>query len=235
MTGKAPDADDHGDGFPGPGQQVGSQEPQWGGAETPVWPEATGLPVRGHVPDLRSLLDPTGPVPHGGFVMRPSLRAATGQMLTVIAYLVMLGIPSLVVGRLAAGNLDLSPEALVGLLLAAVGLALAGLYPILIAVVAPFLQLGFTRYVLDQDGIHVRTRILASKEQRVPWEKVTSVTHRRSVFDSVLGIERLDVVAYGARGTTLHLVGLRNAASLRNLVALRMRQSASFESFLRRD
>jgi uncharacterized membrane protein YdbT with pleckstrin-like domain len=96
-------------------------------------------------------------------------------------------------------------------------------------------QIAFTTYTFDDDGLIVRTQVLARSERRVPWEKVTALRHRRTWLDALLRIERLDVIAYGERGTTLHLVGLRDAAPLRAEVARRMRETATVEALLRSD
>lgn len=225
-----------------PGEAPSREDPgaEWDEAEpnsAEAWQVQPVQPVglRGRVPELATLIDPTGPVPEGGLVFRPSLRAAAGPILSAVAAVLAFGLPTLFFGQAAAGDARADPGFVLALLLGVFGAALGVLLPLLFAVAAAFLKVGFTRYVLDQDGIHVRTRLLSTQEQRVPWEKVTAVRQARSIFDSLLGVERLDVIAYGERGATLHLVGLRDAAPLRDLVAQRMRHSASLESLLRRD
>jgi len=100
---------------------------------------------------------------------------------------------------------------------------------------APALRLLLTRYVIDETGIRVRTALLAKTETRVVWDKITAIRHHRGLFDALFGLQRLDVVAYGARGTTVHLVGLRDAAKLRRLVSRRMRRGATLASLVRLD
>jgi len=190
--------------------------------------------MRGQLPDLQSLVDPTGPVPPGGIVVRPSLRAAVGNVLQVAFYLTMIFVgPLLLVSLFSAEALPEEPPLP---FLAAIFLGVwAEVIPLVLGVGVAFLRIGLTRYVLDKDGIHVRSQVLSAKEERVPWEKVTAVLQKRTIFDSLLRIERVHVVAYGRAGRTLHLVGLRDAAPLRNLVASRMLQSSSVESLRRRD
>jgi uncharacterized membrane protein YdbT with pleckstrin-like domain len=92
-----------------------------------------------------------------------------------------------------------------------------------------------TRYELDAEGVRVRSSVIARSEERVAWEKVTLLVHRRGLVDRVLGIEALDVVAYGVRGTTLRLVGLRDARPLRDYAARHMRESASVAALFDND
>lgn len=187
--------------------------------------------MRGQLPDLRGLLDPAGAVAAGGIVVRPSLLAAAGSVLHVAFYLALfLVVPVALFGVATEETSGRTPIWL--LLFTGVW---AELLPLFVGVAIAFVRIGFTRYVLDQDGIHVRTQVLATKEERVPWEKVTAVLHKRTVFDAILRIERLHVVAYGEAGRTLRLVGLRDAGPLRNVVAARMLQGSSMETLMRRD
>lgn len=104
-----------------------------------------------------------------------------------------------------------------------------------LAIAAPILRVAFTRYTFDDEGIRIRSVLLSKSDQRVPWEKITAVRHRRTLLGSLVGIQRLEIVAYGKRGATLHLSGLRNAPELRNLVARHMRKSATIEALGRSD
>ncbi len=115
------------------------------------------------------------------------------------------------------------------------GLSSLNLLYALLVPLAPAFQLAFTRYHVDGEGIRVHTQILSRTERRVTWEKVTALRQRRTLLDRLFGIERVDVIAYGQRGATLQLVGLRDAPWLRNLVARRMRENASVEALFRSD
>ncbi len=174
---------------------------------------------------------PEGELREGSLVVRPSLWAALERSVKVLAGLLAFIIPA----TLAALGLTAEtpgPEA--GGLLGAVNLWLTIAVP-LGAAVAPAIQLAFTRYVLDDEGVRERVQLLSKTERRVPWEKVTALRHRHTILDRVFGIGRVEVVAYGERGATIHLLGLRHPDHLRGLVARRMRASASVDRLLGND
>ncbi len=159
--------------------------------------------------------------------IRPSLLAAVdtvGKVAGAIAaFLLPVVVPAIIQGKAVAA------AALFG------AGQLLGLYPALIAVLFPAVNLAFTRYEVADDGIRVRSQFLQKTDRRVPWEKITAVRHRRTVWDVMAGLERLDVIAYGERGTTLHLVGLRDAAPVRDHIARKMRESSTVDALLRGD
>lgn len=185
--------------------------------KTPEAPEAPGMPATRGTPHAE------GPE----LVLRPSLLAALDVtakiMAAVTAVLLPVVVPALLRGdAVSAAAIFFGVQAL-------------DLYPAIAVALFPAVQLAFTRYTVDEEGIRVNVQILSRSERRVPWEKVTALRHRRTFIDALLGIERLDVVAYGTRGTTVKLVGLREAASLRDRIAGRMRDSAHLDSWLRSD
>lgn len=169
---------------------------------------------------------PTVPVTH----IRPSLLAALDVVIKVVGVLLVFGL-SIVLPLIASG--DTVVGAIGGILVASFGGPFV--IPAIIGAFFPAIQLAFTTYTVDDEGIHVRTQILQKNERRVQWEKVTAVMHRRTIIDRLLGIERLDVVAYGARGTTMHLVGLRDAPRLRDIASERMRHAANLGALWRSD
>lgn len=159
--------------------------------------------------------------------LRPNLLAAVDTLGKVLgaaaAFALPVIVPALLLGEaVAAGALFAFSQ-------------LVGLYPALVAAAFPAINLAFTRYHLDEEGIRIRTQFLQKSEKRVAWEKITAVRHRRTVWDVLTGLERIDVVAYGERGATLHLVGLKDAATVRNRIALRMRESATVDALIRGD
>lgn len=160
-------------------------------------------------------------------VLRPSLLAAVDVVAKVFGVLAGFGLPLLLPLLLEGGIVSLT-----ALLL---GLGALDLYPALLVAFLPAVRLAFTRYTLDEEGVQVHTQILATSHKRVPWEKVTALRHRRTLVDAVLGIERIDVIAYGERGATLRLVGLRGAGPVRDRIAAHMRASATVEALLRSD
>jgi uncharacterized membrane protein YdbT with pleckstrin-like domain len=160
-------------------------------------------------------------------VLRPSLLAALDTVVKVAGVLFFFTAPLLVPALFNGGPISLTA--------AFVGLQGTNLYIAVLFAFLPAVRLAFTRYELDEEGIRVTTQILARSEKRVPWEKVTALRHRRTVVDLLVGIERIDVVAYGERGATLHLVGLRGARTIRDQVAVQMRRSATAESLFRSD
>lgn len=172
---------------------------------------------------------PEGWVPAEARVIRPSLWAG----LEAIGRLVGLLLPILV--PLAASTFfgfDGRPETRPFLLVFYGRLELVAI-PLLVAV--PVARIAFTRYVIDDDGLRVSSSLLQRSDQRVPWDKVTALRHRRSLLGALVGIETLEVVAYGRKGTTLRLVGLRGAAELRTLVATRMRRTATITALVSND
>lgn len=175
---------------------------------------------------------PEGDLREGSLVVRPSLRAALGRVgvafLVVTAFFLPFQIGT---GMQAFGDDEGEPA---GFWVLAFEIASNLVIPFLVSL-APALQLAFTRYILDDEGIRERVQLLSRSDKRVRWDKVTALQHRRTFVDRILQIERVDVVAYGSRGTTLHLVGLRRAPYIRGLVARQMRAQASVSGMLRND
>lgn len=179
--------------------------------------------------------DLTGPLAGhteaGDLVFRPALRAAIGPSLLAILGIGLLLVPAFM-GLARQDDVETGVGALdIFLLLSQNSQYLFALAPAL----APLVTVLTTRYVLAGDGIRLRRQFLSKEEHKVSWEKVTALRHKRSVLDRILGIERLDVIAYGERGATLHLVGLPDAAPLRDHVGRRMRDSATVEALFRAD
>ncbi len=171
---------------------------------------------------------PEGTLRDGSLVVRPSLRAAFERFIVALAGVSVFFVPIFI--GLALGTEDRADEGIAG------GLNLIfGLVVPIGASMVPAIQLAFTRYIFDDEGIRERVQLLNKTEKRVKWEKVTALQHRRTVLDKLLGVERLDVIAYGARGTTLHLVGLRDAGPLRGMVARQMRAQASVKRLFSND
>ncbi|MGB1586520.1 MAG: PH domain-containing protein [Thermoplasmatota archaeon] len=167
----------------------------------------------------------------GDLVFRPSLRAAIGPSLLAVLGIGLLLVPAFM-GLAQQDDVETGLGALdVLLILSQNSQYLFALAPAL----APAINVLTTRYVLAGDGIRLRKQFLSKEEHKVTWEKVTALRHKRSLLDRLLGIERLDVIAYGERGATLHLVGLRDAAPLRDHVGVRMRQSATVDALFRSD
>lgn len=161
-------------------------------------------------------------------VLKPSLWAAASTFARVAGYLGL----ALLAPILAAIFLGRS-SALAAIVLAE--FSLIAVLPAAAALLVPAIRLAFTRYHLDAEGVRVHSDLISRNDQRVPWEKVTVLHQRRSLVDRIAGIDTLDVVAYGARGTTLHLVGLRDITTVRQFAAQKMRDSASVEALFRND
>lgn len=168
-------------------------------------------------------------------VLRPSLRAAVERFLVLFSVLLGIVVPviaTLLIRTYLDPDVDAWP--IYGGPLASLQLGMSILVPVL-ASLAPAVQIAFTRYVFDDEGVLEKVQILSRTEKRVRWEKVTALLHRRTLLDRVLDIERLDVVAYGERGTTLRLVGLRDARPVRALVARQMRRQATVRHLVAND
>lgn len=188
-----------------------------------------------HPKDLDGLIQeflgrPEGRVEDGALVVRPSLRVALARFLMAFLSIFALATPLIISFLIEGGSGSRGADAL--FLLFEVGFQF--LFPALFAF-APAIQIIFTRYVFDEDGVRERVQILSKTEKRVQWAKVTALRHRRTLFDRLFGIERVDIIAYGERGTTLHLVGLRKAPEVRNLVSAQMRQHATMARLFQND
>lgn len=207
-----------------PDDRPGGRGEQW----VPVPDDARADRIRGEF--LRS---PEGDLREGSLVVRPSLWAALGRSVTVFGVLLALMVPALLAVFLGVQTDDPTEPDGRGVF-ALVDFSLTLLIPVL-AALTPAVQLVFTRYVLDDEGIRERVQLLSRTERRVPWEKVTALRHRVTLLDRLFGLGRVDVVAYGERGTTIRLVGLRHAPHLRGLVARRMLESASVERLFGND
>lgn len=200
------------------------------GLESPdSWPRPTAMPLWPPMPAATAWPpSDAAAAPAETLHLRPSLLAAVSSFAKVAGYvLLVVAAPTLV--ALLAGRSGL----LAAVLLAE--LSFLALLPAMAAVLVPAVRIAFTRYELDADGVRVHSSLIARSDQRVPWEKVTLLVQRRGLADRVLGISSLDVVAYGTRGATLHLVGLRDPRPVREWASARMREAASVEALFRND
>lgn len=167
----------------------------------------------------------TGNVP---FQTRPSLLAALDVPFKAFGTVAILAAPFFITGAVISGR----PGTFASLFTLFELLQIA---PAFLVAFAPAVRIVFTRYLIDDEGIRVHVQVLAKSESRVAWDKVTAIRHRVTLVDRILGIQRVDIIAYGERGTTLRLVGLRDAARLRDLAAKKMRGHASLGALLRSD
>lgn len=159
---------------------------------------------------------------------RPSLWAALDVPFKALGTLAAFLLPAVVTGGFVAGD----PFAALSLF---VILELVQVVPAFLLAFAPAVRILFTRYSIDDEGVRVTTQVLARQDARVAWEKVTAIRHRVTLIDRLFGIQRVDIIAYGERGTTLRLVGLRDAKRVRDLAAAKMRQHASLGALLSGD
>lgn len=148
---------------------------------------------------------------------RPSLLAALDVPFKALATLAALVLPVFIATALMTGE---PVNTMRHLRL----IDLFQIAPAFLLAFAPAVRLAFTRYHIDEEGVRVRAQVLARSESRVSWDKVTAIRHRITLVDRLLGLQRIDIIAYGERGATLHLVGIRNARILRDLAAKRMRE-----------
>jgi uncharacterized membrane protein YdbT with pleckstrin-like domain len=148
---------------------------------------------------------------------RPSLLAALDVPFKAIGTVALLILPFIITAALIRGEPVTSLRDLPTL-------ELMQLAPAFLLAFAPAIRLAFTRYRIDEEGVQVHSQVLSRTESRVAWDKVTAIRHRITLVDRVLGLQRIDIIAYGERGTTLHLVGMRNVRLLRDLAAQRMRE-----------
>lgn len=160
-------------------------------------------------------------------VVAPSMRAALDTPFKVLLVVLLIFGPFTFTGFAMGGPYELVPFG--GLLV------IWNYLPLLVFAFAPAIRLMFTRYIVDAEGIRSRTQVLSVTESRLSWDKVTAIQYRRTLMDRVLGLERLSIIAYGERGATLRLVGLRNAKDLRNLTAQKMREHATAEAIFSND
>lgn len=115
----------------------------------------------------------------------------------------------------------------------------------LLALAVPVVRLFFTRYSIGPDDVRVRHQVLEKHEQRIDLQKITALRYRRTLLDKAFGLERLEIVSYGRRGsvqregsplsTTLRLVGLRKGSGVGAMLARKMRETASVSSLFEND
>jgi len=99
----------------------------------------------------------------------------------------------------------------------------------------PAVRVLFTSYEVNESGLRARTAMLATTEQKVPWEKVTLLRHKRTLLDTIFGLEHLDVVAYRKHGATVRIVGLRRNSTMPAWMGEAMRKNSSIGALLRAD
>jgi uncharacterized membrane protein YdbT with pleckstrin-like domain len=163
------------------------------------------------------------------FSLKPSLLAAASTFARIVGVVALaFAVPLLVAWISGHGG-----SALAAIVAAQFGMA--AVFPAAVTLLVPAIRLAATRYDLDAEGVRVRSSVLARSDQLVPWDKVTLLVHQRSIVERILGIESLTVVAYGVRGATLNLVGLHDAAPVRDYAAARMRDSASVAALFAND
>lgn len=199
--------------------------------EEPARPDGDRARAQRIAGELRR--SPEGRLREGSLVVRPSLWAALERSVTVFGVLLALMVPAMLAVFLGVDAGDPTEPDGRGVF-ALLDVSLTLLIPVL-AALTPAVQLVFTRYVLDDEGIRENVQLLSRTERRVGWDKVTALRHRVTLMDRLFGIGRVDVVAYGERGTTIRLVGLRHAPHLRGLVARRMREAATVERLFGND
>lgn len=168
-------------------------------------------------------------VPEPGLSLRPSLLAAASVFAKIVVFLAFVFAVPFLVALLSGSDL-----AFLGAVLLAETSVFAVL-PAIAGLVLPAIRLFATRYDLDGEGVRVRSSIIARSDQLVPWDKVTLLMQHRSIVDRVLGIASVTIVSYGVKGATLHLVGLRDPAPVRDYAARKMRESASVASLFAND
>ena len=93
----------------------------------------------------------------------------------------------------------------------------------------------FTEYVWTDRRLYATTAFLSRKTNVLPFEKITNLQIRRSLFERMLGVAEVRVVAYGVRGTELRLRGLRDPAPLFSGLSADVKAHASLEALLARD
>lgn len=165
------------------------------------------------------------------FEVRPSLWAAADVPLRFLGSLFLLFLPFGVVGlSLSQSN----PGGALGTFLIGT-ITIYEIAPALIVPFLPALRILFTRYIVTNDEILIYTQILSKTERRIPWDKVTTVRQSITILDRLVGTARLNVSAYGLRGTTFHLVGLRDVDVLRNIIARKMRRNATIDALMSAD
>lgn len=170
--------------------------------------------------------DRLAPVPN---TFRPSPVVALDIPVKIMGAIIGVLVP-LTIGAYASGDLETGTAISFGGVL-----VLVNLIPAALAAAVPSLQVLFTTYHVDKDGIRTETRLFSKSHKAVRWEKVTALVERQTLFDRVFGLRRLRIIAYGERGANLQLVGLRGAAGLRNLVAREMKDAASVERLFGND
>lgn len=98
-----------------------------------------------------------------------------------------------------------------------------------------WIQVSFTRYTLTTERIYTRTEFLSTDLKVVPYEKISQLQLRRSLFDRLFGLTELGVRAYGAEEGHLRLRGLPDPLPLYGVCRERLRVHNSTPALLRSD
>lgn len=93
----------------------------------------------------------------------------------------------------------------------------------------------FTEYVVTDHRVYATTAFFKRTVKVVPFEKVTNLELRRGLFERLLGVGEVVVVAYGQKGTELRLRGLLDPTPVLHSLAHEVRSHSSIEHLLASD
>lgn len=155
---------------------------------------------------------------------RPAPRSLLGPVIGVGSLLLLAGVLLLVVG--------IDRARAVGPLLGLVAVFLTGAAR---SAYARVRAVFFTAYTLTDHRLLASSSLFTRETTSVPLDQVSAIEQRRGPIDALLGLDTLVVSAYGERGTSVAIPGLREVDRLRSELSKAAVATASPRWLLRGD
>jgi uncharacterized membrane protein YdbT with pleckstrin-like domain len=97
------------------------------------------------------------------------------------------------------------------------------------------LEIYYTEYVITDRRTYSITAIISRNLTSVPFEKVTNIGVRRNLFERIIHVDRVNLVAYGIKGTQIQMRGVEDTADVFRRLQHLTRAECSAENLLRAD
>jgi uncharacterized membrane protein YdbT with pleckstrin-like domain len=97
------------------------------------------------------------------------------------------------------------------------------------------LEIYYTEYVITDRRTYSVTAIISRNLTSVPFEKVTNIGVRRNLFERIIHVDRVNLVAYGMKGTQIQMRGVEDTADVFRRLQHLTRAECSAENLLRAD
>lgn len=164
---------------------------------------------------------------------RPDFRLVVGETIQSVLGALLLALVLIVIPFYASREEDVSSARAFTLYLITV------VVPEAVFILQRFgkalVEVLFAEYVVTDHRVYAATAFLKRTVQVVPFEKITNLVLRRTLFERLLGVAEVRVVAYGQRGTEIRMRGLRDAGGLFARLAVDLRAHGTADSLLALD